>query len=116
MSDPLHQSPVKQKHWRITGLASLGVCALMAFTATEWPFLRESLLWFTLYWLGFLLALLVTFYCVLLDIRYIRASFALERRDIFNETLGDPEFRESLKAAQKKAMKKKPASTNGSRN
>jgi hypothetical protein len=58
-----------------------------------------SPLYLFIYWSIFLACILVAFYCVLLDIRFIRLQFALERQRIFRETVGDQAFRKALQAA-----------------
>jgi len=61
----------------------------------------EKPLWFLLvYWGIFVLALFVALYMALLDIRYIRLLYLLEEREIFENTIGNPDFRKSLREAQ----------------
>ena len=55
-----------------------------------------SIFFHLVYWIAFGILVLTCFYCALLDLRYIRYLYAVERRDIFSRTLGDPGFRESL--------------------
>jgi len=54
-----------------------------------WPLLGA-------YWGLFLLSLLVTFYMVLLDFRYIRLMYIQGEKELFEETLGSEEFRRAL--------------------
>jgi hypothetical protein len=58
------------------------------------------LLLHALYWGLFLVLLVVALYMVLLDVRYIRLQYLLARREIFQETLGDPTFRSALRDAE----------------
>jgi len=58
---------------------------------------------FLAYWAVFLLLFLVMLYCVLLDLRFIRAERAIMERELFRETLGDEEFRRALREAQRKS-------------
>jgi hypothetical protein len=87
---------LRQKHWRIAGLITLGGCAALAFGGAviswqTWP------VWAMLvYWGFFLLLLLMTLYIALLDIRFISAEYAIMRRELFKETLGDEELRKAL--------------------
>ncbi|MBI1319707.1 MAG: hypothetical protein GC168_12275 [Candidatus Hydrogenedens sp.] len=61
-----------------------------------------SPVWFVaLYWLAWLVSLGVAIYCVLLDLRYIRAAFLLEERDLYRDTLGSEEFRQAMYEAQR---------------
>ena len=101
-------SIVSQRTWRAIGLFSLAVCGVMAWYGAK-PGMRE-LTWNVLavYWGIFLLALLVTLYMVLLDFRYIRLMYLQEEREIFEDTLGDEEFR---KALRDRARPSRPVST-----
>jgi TRAP-type C4-dicarboxylate transport system permease small subunit len=86
----------QQKRWRIAGLLTLGGCAAMAYGGAtiawqSWP------VWAMIaYWCLFLLLLLLTFYIALIDIRFIRAEYAIMKRELFKETLGDEELRKAL--------------------
>ena len=73
----------------------------MAWYGAAFLSFREGTLFLLAYWGVFLLLLFVAFYCVLLDIRYIRMLYALERRKLFHETVGNPEFRRALHAAHR---------------
>jgi TRAP-type C4-dicarboxylate transport system permease small subunit len=87
---------IQQKHWRIGGLLCLGGCAALAYggTVIAWP---TWPVWAMLtYWGLFLLLLLLTFYTALLDIRFIRAEYAVMKRELFKQTLGDEELRKAL--------------------
>jgi TRAP-type C4-dicarboxylate transport system permease small subunit len=100
---------MKQSHWRIVGGICLVCCAAMALyganlratAITPWIFLG--------YWGLFLILFLVMLYCVLLDLRYIRAEQAVMQREVFRETLGDEEFRRALREAHTKGTRKENA-------
>ena len=88
-----------QKRWRIIGGISIALCAIMAGLGVNIQALHESKTLFVVYWGVFLLLFLGTLYIVALDLRYIRAQHAIAERDLFQETLGDREFREALNEA-----------------
>lgn len=88
-----------QTKWRLAGGGAVGLSAVMAWYGAAFLSFREGTLFLLAYWGVFLALLLVAFYCVLLDIRYIRMLYALERRRVFHETLGNAEFRRALHAA-----------------
>ena len=90
---------ISQTRVRIAGVVTLGACALMAWSGVRMEALRESTPLFWAYWAVFLLLLLLTFYIVLIDIRYIRLRHATALRDAFHETLGDQDFRTTLRNA-----------------
>lgn len=74
----------------------------MVWFGVDSEFVQRSL-WHTFgYWTVFLLFILVTGYTVVLDVRYIRLQYALARRQVFLQTLGEEEFRKTLRAAQAK--------------
>jgi TRAP-type C4-dicarboxylate transport system permease small subunit len=104
---------MKQIHWRIAGLIALVICGVMAWVGKDWSVIRESSTWFMLYWAVFFVALVVVLYCVLLDLRYIRAEYAVAKRDLFQETLGDEEFRRVLRQAQAEKKAREEANGNG---
>lgn len=94
---------MKQAHWRLLGGVCLACCGAMALFGTK---LKASVVspWLFLgYWGLFLLLFLVTLYCVLVDLRFIRAERAIMERDVFMETLGNEEFRRALREAQSKS-------------
>lgn len=101
---------LKQKHWRVAGGVCLAACAAMAVLGVRIEALRSSPGLFLGYWALFLLLFVFTLYCVLLDLRFIKAEHAIMSREVFRETLGDEEFRSALRAAQKKSAETaKPA-------
>jgi hypothetical protein len=88
-----------QKRWRIAGGITIALCGLMAWFGVDMNMLRESTIFFLVYWGVFALLFFVTLYIVALDLRYIRAQHAIAQRDLFRETLGEKEFREALRDA-----------------
>lgn len=91
-----------QSRWRIAGAVAIACCAIMAWYGAQHAFMSASLLGAILYWGLCLLFLLVSLYTVLLDVRYIRLQYAIARRELFVQTLGDEKFRKSLIEARKK--------------
>ena len=99
---------MKQAQWRLVGGICLACCGGMALFGVK---LKASVVspWVFLgYWTLFLLLFLVTLFCVLIDLRYIRAERAIMERNVFMETLGDEEFRRALREAQSKAAERNP--------
>ncbi len=94
-----------QRRWRIVGAVCLAACAFMAWYGVRFEALRQSPAVFLGYWGLFLVLFLIVMYCVILDLRYIKAEHAIMQRQVFRETLGDEEFRRALKAAQSKASR-----------
>jgi hypothetical protein len=92
-----------QKRWRIAGMVTIGICAIMAGFGVDMQMLRESTTLFLVYWGIFALLFFVTLYIVALDLRYTRAQHAIAERDLFHETLGDPQFRDALNEAVRSA-------------
>lgn len=92
-----------QKRWRIVGGVCLAACGLMAWYGVRFQALRESPAVFLGYWGLFLVLFVIVLYCVVLDLRYIKAEHVIMSREVFRETLGDEEFRRALRAAQAKA-------------
>ncbi len=83
----------------------------MAWMGVQADFHRVSLWLAIAYWGGVFLLLAVAGFTVLLDIRYIRLQYALGRREVFRQTLGDEVFRRALiegqRAAQDKASRQR---------
>lgn len=48
------------------------------------------------YWSLFLLLIAVSIYVAVFDLRFIRAQYAIEAREVFRRTLGEESVRESL--------------------
>lgn len=113
---------LKQKHWRWVGAICLLVAGAMTVYATNTNILRDSmisvaliffegtsdpspaypLLVYILYWGIFLLCIVVAVYMVVLDLRYIRLEYVLEKRSIMKEAWEDEDFRKAINAAQEK--------------
>ena len=92
---------LKQWHWRVAGAICITAAGLMAYAGVDSAFVRQSALIFFLYWGGFLVLFLAALLCAWLDMRYIRAEYAIAKRDAFKDTLGDEGFRQALRDAQK---------------
>lgn len=104
---------LRQAHWRIVGGVCLACCGIMALYGARLK-ATEIAPWFFLgYWGLFLVFFLVVLYCVLLDLRYIRAEHAIWQREVFKETLGDKEFRRALRSAQMKTTNRKEGTDAG---
>lgn len=104
---------MSQKAWRITGGGAIAVCAAMT-VFSGWiiaPGVPPMVL--LLYWGVWLALLLVALFCVLLDIRHIRAQFAVDQRSLFHETIGEESFRAALIQAQKEWQAEQAAQRNG---
>ena len=99
-------SPIlRQRQWRKAGALTIAVCTLLAWVGAKAHFFLESPVLCILYWGLFLVLMALIFLIVWLDVRYIRFQYALERRNVFRETLGDEEFRKALIQAQDKPSK-----------
>jgi hypothetical protein len=61
--------------------------------------LRRSPVLFLAYWLVFLVIFLVTVWMAIIDFRYIRMEYALAKKEIFKQTLGEEALRKSLREA-----------------
>lgn len=107
-----------QRRWRRIGAITIGIGAVMAVVAVATDLLRDSILHVLrllnvdgtrpgmvpeisgviviAYWLVFFAVLSAALYCAMLDLRYIRMLYAVEKREIFGRTIGDKEFREAL--------------------
>lgn len=97
-----------QKRWRIAGGFTVLVCAAMAVFGVDMQMLHDSTPLFLIYWGVFILLFFATLYFVALDLRYIRAEHAIAKRDLFQNTLGDQEFRETLEEAVRDASDADP--------
>ncbi len=85
-----------QTKWRITAGITISCAGLMAVMSTELKFLRESLLYISIYWFIFLMLFMVSLFIVWLDIRYIKMQYAIGKRALFGQTLGSESFRKDL--------------------
>ncbi len=86
-----------QRTWRSAGVAALLVAGIMVWYGVEMDFREFGTVFLLVYWGIFLLSLLVAFYMVLLDIRYIRLGYLQEERDLYLDTLGNEELRQALR-------------------
>lgn len=102
-------NPQAQKTWRITGGVAIAVCAAMTLFSGFVVKPGAPLPIIGLYWTISLLFFLVAIYCVLLDLRYIRAQFLTDERDLFNENFADDSFRAALVQAQREYQQEKQA-------
>ena len=111
-----------QARWRLLGSLTIGGSLLMAAYAVSTDILRESALYFVsiaydearesadtqaasghfVFWGLFVFLILASVYLAMLDMRYIRLQYLLQKREIFGQTLGDSAFRESLLDAERR--------------
>ncbi len=73
----------------------------MALVGAKAGFLRQTWWICLVYWGFFVVLMIVGGYTVILDIRYIRLQYIIDRREAFRSTLGDERFRKNLRSAQK---------------
>ena len=113
---------ITQAQWRVVGAASIVIAAGMAAHSMASGLLRDTVLrttqrlvpesaeeltaefplwWILVYWGIFSGLILLSCYLALIDFRYIRLQYALERRQIFSRTVGDAKFRASLSKKEK---------------
>jgi len=99
---------ITQARWRLAGTVCILLCGAMAFAgvSVDWvnTWLRSDLRNFFIYWAIFFFLFLAAIYLALLDFRYIRAQYAIARREVFQQTLGEEAFRKAL-LAKKEAKK-----------
>lgn len=114
--DKKPQELFSQSWWRRIGLGAITIAALMAVASVPLEILHDTVVHFVrmsggeipedvtwstpafvcaIYWLIFLLALLTALYMAVLDMRFIRLNYALERHVLFRQALGD-DLSESL--------------------
>lgn len=96
---------ITQASWRKTGFLCMVACGVMGMIGVRWQVLRASPILFCVYWGLFVLLALVAVYTAILDLRYIRLRYLIERRELFRETLGNPAFRQALLKGQLKQAK-----------
>lgn len=113
-----------QSWWRRIGLGAITIAALMAVASVPLEVLHDSVVhvvrmtggeipetvtWSTpafacaIYWLIFTLALLTALYMAVLDMRFIRLNYALERHALFRQALGDDLSESLLKRSKTKS-------------
>lgn len=88
-----------QGFWRKTGVICLIAAGIMAWYGGATLDRKQDWVWLLGYWGVFTAFLLTAMYAVLVDVRFIKLSYKMGARDIFQETIGDPEFRKALQAA-----------------
>lgn len=98
-----------QTKWRIVGGVAVGICGVMALRGSGNEALNSSRIGFIIYWSVFLLLFAVAIFCVLLDIRHIRMQFAMAKREIFEQTLGEESFRKAMRGGTKESGNGKDA-------
>lgn len=92
---------VTQRRWRAV-CSVLIVCVVgMALYGVQEGFFADRPLYALVYWAVFLLLLAAIFFIVILDIRYIRLQYAVEKRELLRQTMGDETFRKALISAQR---------------
>jgi len=102
-------SPIRQRTWRIAGGIAIAICAALTLYGSFGLGSDTSPAFLLLYWVLWLASLGVAIYCVLLDLRYIRAAFLVEERDLYKETLGSEEFRRAILEAQQEMQAEEAA-------
>ena len=118
---------VQQKHWRWIGVVCLLIAAALAFASVSTNILRDSIVsvalifWegtsdpspafpitvYILYWGLFGLSIFLAFYMVMLDLRYIRLEYTLEKRALMKESLEDEEIRKLMQLVHEKSRESK---------
>lgn len=109
-----------QRQWRTAGAIVLVLAAAMAVSAIVSDVLRNTVLLLAdlsapepiegadaiaplplvLYWLVFALLITAALYFAVKDMRYIRAQYNLERREILRRALEDESFKDALNRAR----------------
>jgi len=117
-----------QKYWRKIAIGTLLTAAVMAIYAVTTDVLRDTLIymvrifsdpanelnpmhswWFCIaYWMIFGTCLFATLYIAVLDIRYIRMQFAMEKQALVKQSWEDEGFRKILKTTQQRNDKSWP--------
>ncbi|MFO7975348.1 MAG: hypothetical protein R6V12_12015 [Candidatus Hydrogenedentota bacterium] len=95
-----------QTKWRIAGGVAIAVSALLAYGGLYWDFPRQSLTHFIVYWLLFFLFFIAALLLAIWDLRYIRAQYRVDERELFHQTLGDEDFRKRLREAERRTREK----------
>jgi len=94
------------------------VCFLLAAAAMAWygPSIAgpgAGLRFIVIYWAVFVLFILLALYMALLDLKYIRLQYHLAERELYEQTLGSPSFRQALQAAEEAKKSGPPPPDNG---
>ena len=106
---------ITQARWRALGAVTVGASALMALYAALSNILRDTVIHIAtlsglepeleattsvpvlvVYWGVFGLLIAVSIFLAIVDLRYIRLQYLVEKREIFGRTVGDETFRRSL--------------------
>jgi len=97
-----------QTQWRVVcALTTAGAGLMTWYGMTAGPYFGSPLL--TLIFWSIVIALIAaTFFLVMLDVRFIRLRYALERQKLFKETLGSEDFRRALIRNQNKKNDSEP--------
>lgn len=90
-----------QTYWRIAGGVAISVCAAM--TVFGWLIMAPGTgpTWLLVYWSIWLVLLLFSLYVVMVDLRFLRARFLAEERNLFKETMGEAAIRDAIIQAQR---------------
>lgn len=64
---------------------------------------RQSLTHFVVYWLLFFAFFVTALLLAIWDLRYIRAQYRVDERELFQQTLGEEDFRKRLRDAERRA-------------
>jgi len=91
-----------QTKWRIAGGIAIGCSAVLAYGGLHWAFPRQSITHFIVYWIVFFMFFFVALLLAFWDLRYIRAQYRVDERELFHQTLGDEDFRKRLREAERR--------------
>ena len=91
-----------RRGWRITGMVSVIIAAVMAWNGVAylgagWPWLALLAWWGTV-----IVLIIVSVYTVLLDLRFTQLHYVLAEREIFLDTLGSEDFRKEIRRVMAK--------------
>lgn len=95
-----------QRKWRTVGAVALAIAGGMALYGGGEVTEETSRVYLLVYWSVFLACFVVALYMAYLDLRYIRLQYLLSERDLYLETLGDEEFRKTLRQGKRGGMEK----------
>ena len=112
---PVRPGPpyLTQKFWRRASMGCLAAAGAMAWYGATIMDPRQHWLFLAGYWSVFLFLLAAALYAVVLDLRFIRLHYALGAREIYQETVGDPAFREALRKALEEERRNPTAPPDG---
>ncbi|MGI6458580.1 MAG: hypothetical protein ACOX5J_00525 [Candidatus Hydrogenedentales bacterium] len=95
----------QQTKWRIVGGIAIAGSVVLAYGGLHWNFPRQSLTHFMVYWLVFFIFFVTALLLAIWDLRYIRAQYRVDERELFRQTLGEEDFRKRLREAEQQARK-----------